>query len=131
MIHTIQQANNHNTLLDIKERIEERYRPKTGFNIINKMPRITFISKIEADLKDSEIHKNSTIHKNSVGVGESGNHYNFKISIQKQNQSPSFFCNFDFGFGFQQLRFAIGFDQDFWRSFACCYMLPSEQLVIR
>jgi hypothetical protein len=47
MIYTIEQANNHNTLLDIKERIEERY--KEGFNIINRMPRITFISNIEAD----------------------------------------------------------------------------------
>ena len=68
--------------------------------------------------------------KSNVGVGESGNHYNFKISISKKNQSLSFFLIFDFGFGFQQLRSTIGFDQDFWHSFACCYMLPSEQLVI-
>ena len=128
MIHTIQQANNHNTLLDIKERIEERYRTK--FNIINKMPRITFISNIEADLKDSEMQKNSTIHKNSVGVGESGNHYNFKISISKKNQSPSFFWNFNFDFYFQQFLTTIGFDQDFWHSFACCYLLQTEQSVI-
>ena len=128
MIHTIEQANNHNTLLDIKERIEERYRTK--FNIINKMPRITFISNIEADTKDSEMHKNSTIHKNSMGVGESGNHYDFKISIQKQNQSPSFFLIFDFDFYFQQYLTTIGFDQDFWRSIACCYMLPSERSVM-
>ena len=47
MIYTIEQANDHNTLLDIKERIEEKH--KEGFNIINRMPRITFISNIEAD----------------------------------------------------------------------------------
>jgi hypothetical protein len=49
MIHTIEQANNYNTLLDIKERIEEKYRPKISFRIINnRMPRIKFISIIES-----------------------------------------------------------------------------------
>jgi hypothetical protein len=52
MIYTIEQANDHNTLLDIKERIEEKH--KEGFNIINRMPRITFISNIEADNKTNK-----------------------------------------------------------------------------
>ena len=47
MIYTIEQANDHNTLLDIKERIEEKH--KEGFNIINRMPRIKIMSNIEAD----------------------------------------------------------------------------------
>ena len=49
MIYTIEQANDHNTLLDIKERIEEKHKPKEHINIVNRMPRITFISNIEAD----------------------------------------------------------------------------------
>lgn len=47
MIYTIEKANDHNTLLDIKERIKEKH--KEGFNIINRMPRIKIMSNIEAD----------------------------------------------------------------------------------
>jgi len=54
MIYTIEQANDHNTLLDIKERIEEKH--KEGFNIINRMPRIKIMSNIEAD-KETPAYK--------------------------------------------------------------------------
>jgi hypothetical protein len=47
MINTIEHAIAHNTLLDIKERNEEKYRPKTGWNVINKMPRIKIGSLID------------------------------------------------------------------------------------
>lgn len=52
MIYTIEQANDHNTLLNIKERIEEKH--KEGFNIINRMPRIKIMSNIEADNKTNK-----------------------------------------------------------------------------
>ena len=42
---TYQQAKDYNTLLDIKERIEEKYRPKF---IINRMPRIKWVTNWEA-----------------------------------------------------------------------------------
>jgi hypothetical protein len=38
---------NYNTLLDIKERIEEKYRPKGHINIINRMPRIKWVTNWE------------------------------------------------------------------------------------
>ena len=63
MIYTIQQANDHNTLLDIKERIEEKHKPKSGFNIINKMPRIIFISNIETDNKVKPDDKESATNR--------------------------------------------------------------------
>jgi len=47
MIDTYQQSKDYNTLLDIKERIEEKYKPKGQINIINKKPRIMFMSNIE------------------------------------------------------------------------------------
>jgi len=47
MIHTFQQAQDYNTLLDIKERIEEKYRPKGQINIINRMPRIKWVTNWE------------------------------------------------------------------------------------
>jgi len=77
------------------------------------MPRITFISNIETDPKDSEIQKNSTIHKNSTGVEGSGNHYDLQNSIQKQNQSHHRFCFFDFDFGFAEWLTAIGLHRVF------------------
>jgi hypothetical protein len=47
MIHTYQQSQDYNTLLDIKERIEEKYRPKGQINIINRMPRIKWVTNWE------------------------------------------------------------------------------------
>jgi hypothetical protein len=49
MIHTYQQAQDYNTLLDIKERIEEKYKPKGHINIINRMPRIIWMTNWEEE----------------------------------------------------------------------------------
>jgi hypothetical protein len=51
MIHRIEQANDYNTLLDIKERIEAKYRTKGHINIVNRMPRIKWMSNLDLDYK--------------------------------------------------------------------------------
>jgi hypothetical protein len=72
MIHTYQQAQDYNTLLDIKEHIEEKHKPKSRFNVINKMPRITIMSNIEEDdrikpaYKESPVEGTSSIDKASL-----------------------------------------------------------------
>jgi hypothetical protein len=48
---TYQQAQDYNTILDIKERIEEKYRPKGQINIINRMPRIRWVTNWEDNNK--------------------------------------------------------------------------------
>jgi hypothetical protein len=49
MIYTYQQSKDYNTLLDIKERIEEKYKPKGQINIINRMPRIIWMTNWEEE----------------------------------------------------------------------------------
>jgi hypothetical protein len=61
MIYTIEQANDYNTLLDIKERIEEKHKPKSGFNVINRMPKIIIMSNIEEDNKVNPDDKANSI----------------------------------------------------------------------
>lgn len=48
---TSQQARDYNMLLEIKERVESKYRPKNRINIVNKMPRIIFVSNVEVKNK--------------------------------------------------------------------------------
>jgi hypothetical protein len=44
---TPQQAIDYNILLEIKERVESKYKDKNRINIVNKMPRIIFVSNVE------------------------------------------------------------------------------------
>lgn len=44
---TPQQAIDYNILLEIKERVERKYKDKNRINIVNKMPRIIFVSNVE------------------------------------------------------------------------------------
>jgi hypothetical protein len=111
MIYTIQQANDYNTLLDIKEHIEEKH--KEGFNIINRMPRIIIMSNIEEDdrikpaYKESPVDKESSVDKinqidkinyrSQVGVVYAPDP---AIARPLESPPPSFcrFSNFVFGF---------------------------------
>ena len=44
---TAQQAIDYNILLEIKERVESKYKDKNRINIVNKMPRVIFVSNVE------------------------------------------------------------------------------------
>ena len=44
---TTQQARDYNILLEIKERVESKYKDKNIINIVNKMPRVIFVSNVE------------------------------------------------------------------------------------
>ena len=54
---TPQQAIDYNILLEIKERVERKYKDKNRINIVNKMPRIIFVSNVE-NKKTENLRKN-------------------------------------------------------------------------
>jgi len=130
MIYTIEQANDYSTLLDIKEHIEEKHKPKSGFNVINRMPRITIMSNIETDNKVNPAKETSSINKarlaekiNSADKATPADKINpaEKINLGSQvrvvyapdpalarphETAPPSFCgisNLDFGLGFASL----------------------------
>ncbi len=110
MIYTIEQANDHNTLLDIKERIEERY--KEGFNIINKMPRIKIMSNIEADKANQADKIKPAYKESSVDEINQIDKINYRSQVgvvyapdpalaRPHETAPPSFCRFsNFVFGF-------------------------------
>jgi hypothetical protein len=67
---TPQQARDYNILLELKERVESKYKDKNRINIINKKPRIIFMSNIEENKISDEAKQRAKNHMSLKGALE-------------------------------------------------------------
>lgn len=67
---TQQQARDYNMLLEIKERVESKYKDKNRINIINKKPRIIFMSNIEENKISDEAKQRAKNYMSLKGALE-------------------------------------------------------------